>query len=96
MALLLAVGIGAMNSGAVLESRPTRQGVLGQTPQAPGGFPPSPGDAGERAGMGCCALLQGIILTQGSNLHLLRPLHWQAGSLPLAPPGKPYPCHKFP
>ena len=24
-----------------------------------------------------------------SNLHLLCPLHWQVGSLPLAPPGKP-------
>ena len=30
--------------------------------------------------------LQGIFLTQGSNSCLL---HWQAGSLPLAPPGKP-------
>ena len=34
-------------------------------------------------------LLQGIFLTQGSNLHLLRLLHWQVGSLPLAPLGKP-------
>ena len=34
-------------------------------------------------------LLQEIFLTQGSNPHLLRLLHWQAGSLPLAPPGKP-------
>ena len=36
--------------------------------------------------MGCHALLQGIIPTQGLNPHLL---HWQADSLPLAPPGKP-------
>ena len=28
-------------------------------------------------------------LTQGSNLCLLCLLHWQADSLPLAPPGKP-------
>ena len=35
--------------------------------------------------MGCHAL-QGIILTQGLNLHLL---YWQESSLPLAPPGKP-------
>ena len=28
--------------------------------------------------------------TQGSNLRLLSLLHWQAGSLPLAPPGKPH------
>ena len=33
--------------------------------------------------------LQGILPTQGSNPHLLSLLHWQAGSLPLAPPGKP-------
>ena len=39
--------------------------------------------------MGCHFLLQGIdFLTQGSNLHLLRLLHWQVGSLPLVPPGK--------
>ena len=40
--------------------------------------------------MGCHAPLQGIFLTQGSNLHLLGLLHWQADSLPLAPPGNPY------
>ena len=33
--------------------------------------------------------LQGIFLTQGLNLHLLYLLLWQAGSLPVAPPGKP-------
>ena len=33
-------------------------------------------------------LLQGIFQTQGLNSHLLHLLHWQAGSLPLAPPGK--------
>ena len=38
--------------------------------------------------MGCHAFLQGILLTQGSNPHLLCLLHWQEGSLPLAPPGK--------
>ena len=40
--------------------------------------------------MGCHALLQGISLTQGLNPHLLYLLHWQAGSLPLAPPGQLY------
>ena len=34
---------------------------------------------GKNTGVGCHFLLQGIFLTQGSNLHLL---HWQAGSLP--------------
>ena len=43
-------------------------------------------------GMGCHALLQGIFLTQGSNWCFLRLLHWQAGSLSLAPPGKPSNC----
>ena len=35
------------------------------------------------------ALLQGFFPTQGLNPHLLCLLHWQVGSLPLAPPGKP-------
>ena len=45
---------------------------------------------GKNTGVGYHALLQEIFLTQGSNLHLLGLLHWQAGSLPLAPPGKPF------
>ena len=43
----------------------------------------------KNTGVGCHALLQGIFLIQGSSLCLLCLLHWQAGSLPLAPPGKP-------
>ena len=39
--------------------------------------------------MGFHILLQGIFLTQGSNPGLVHLLHWQAGSLPLAPLGKP-------
>ena len=39
------------------------------------------------------ALLQGIFPTQGSNPHLVSLLHWQEGSLPLAPPGKPMRCY---
>ena len=34
-------------------------------------------------------ILQGIFATQGWHLHRLCLLYWQAGSLPLAPPGKP-------
>ena len=45
--------------------------------------------ARQALGMGCHFLLQGIFLTQGSNLGLSCLLHWQVGSLPLAPPGKP-------
>ena len=37
--------------------------------------------------MGQYFLLQGIFPTQGSNLPLLHLLHWQAGALPLVPPG---------
>ena len=44
---------------------------------------------GKNMGVDCYFLLQGIVLTQGSNPSLLSLLHWQAGSLPLAPPGKP-------
>ena len=44
---------------------------------------------GKNTGVCCQALLQGIFLTQGSNKRLLWLLHWQAGFLPLAPPGKP-------
>ena len=42
----------------------------------------------KNTGMGCHALFQGIVSTQGLNPHLLHALHWQVGSLPLAPPGK--------
>ena len=40
--------------------------------------------------MGCHALFQGVFPTQRLNLHLFHLLHWQSGSLPLAPPGKPF------
>ena len=39
--------------------------------------------------MGCQALLQGVFPTQGWNPRLSCLLHWQAGSVPLAPPGVP-------
>ena len=41
---------------------------------------------GENTGVGCYFLLQGIFLTQGSNLHFL---HWEADSLPLSHQGSP-------
>ena len=40
-------------------------------------------------GSGLPFLFHGIFPTQGSNLCLFHLLHWQASSLPLAPPGKP-------
>ena len=43
---------------------------------------------GKDTGVGCHFLFQGIFPTQGSNLCLLRLLHWQLGSLPLVLPGE--------
>ena len=48
---------------------------------------------GKDTGVGCHALLQGIFPTQGLNPGLR---HWQVGSLPLAPPGKPSACSRYP
>ena len=45
------------------------------------------GSPGKNPGVGCHALLQGVFLTQGSNLRLLHLLHWQPGSSPLTPLG---------
>ena len=51
--------------------------------------PVSVGFPGKNAEVGRPALLRGIFPIQGSNLPLLVLLHWQVGSLPLAPTGKP-------
>ena len=42
---------------------------------------------GKNTGVSCHFLLQGIFPTQGSDAHLQCLLHWQVGSLPLAPLG---------
>ena len=44
---------------------------------------------GKNTGVGCHSLLQGIFPVEGLNPHLSCLQHRQAGSLPLAPPGKP-------
>ena len=49
---------------------------------------------GKNTGAGCHAPLQGTFLTQRSNLSLLYLLHWQAGSLPLAPPERRAPFER--
>ena len=43
----------------------------------------------KNTGVGCHFHLQGIFPTQGLNPCLLHLMHWQVGSLPLVPPGKP-------
>ena len=60
------------------------QGLKSTCPLFPWNFP------GKNPGVGYHALFQGIILTQGWNLHLWSLLHWQAGSSPAEPPGKPH------
>ena len=45
---------------------------------------------GKNTRVGCHFLLQGIISTQESNLHLLCLLHWQADSLSLSHLGSPH------
>ena len=44
---------------------------------------------GKNTGIVCQAVLKCIFLTQGLNFYLLSVRHWQAGSLPPAPPRKP-------
>ena len=48
--------------------------------------PLSMGFSSKNTGVGCHGLLQEVFPTQGSNLCSLHFLHWQADSLPLAPP----------
>ena len=45
---------------------------------------------GKNTGVSCHALLQGIFQIHRSNPCLLCLLNWQAGSLPLTPPRKPF------
>ena len=46
--------------------------------------------SGKNTGVGCHALLRGTFPARGQNPCLLSLLHWQAGSLPLVPPEKPF------
>ena len=50
---------------------------------------------GKNTGVGYHFLLQRIFPMQGLNLHPLHLLHWQAGCLPLVPPGKPHKCESW-
>ena len=66
----------------------------GRPEQCPHVLPTSPASVHgnsprKNTGVGCHALLEGIFPIQELNLPLLYLLHWQLGSLPLAPPGKP-------
>ena len=75
-------------SAQLLQSCPTLCDPMDCSPPGPSVH----GDSlGKNTGVGYHALLQGIFPTWGLNLSLLCLLHWQAGSLPLAPPGKSCP-----
>ena len=49
--------------------------------------------SGKNIWASCHFLLQGIFPTQGSNLHLLHPLYWQADFLALCRLGSPHTTH---
>ena len=70
----------------LLQSCPTLCDPMDYTPPGSSVHGDSPG---KNTGVGCHALLQEIFPTQRSNLRPLYLLHWLAGSLQLAPPGKP-------
>ena len=70
----------------MLQLWPTFCDPMDYSPPSSSVYADSPG---KNIGVGFHALLQGIFLTQGLNPRLLCLLHWQADSLPLAPPGKP-------
>ena len=72
--------------GAVTQSCPTLRAHGLQPPRVlyPWDSP------GKNTGVGFHFFLQRIFPTQGSNPRLLRLLHWQVRSLPLAPQGSPF------
>ena len=72
-----------------LQSCPTLCDPMNCSPPGPSRLLSQWDSPGKNTGVGCHALLQGIFLTQRLNWCLLCLLHWQVGSLPLAPPGKP-------
>ena len=76
-----------MYTGAqLLQSCPTLCDSVDCGPQDSSVHGDSPG---KNTGVECHDFLQWIFPTQGLNLHLLGLLHWQVGSLPLVPHGKP-------
>ena len=81
------VKIALFSDDMLFESEHESHSVLSDSLQ-PHGLHSPWNSPGQNTGVGCHALLQGIFPTQGLNWCLLCLLHWQAGSLPLAPPGK--------
>ena len=71
---------------SVVQSCPTLWGPMGCSP--PGSFAHDISQA-RILEWGVISSSRGIFPTQGLNSCLLCLLHWEAGSLPLAPPGKP-------
>ena len=76
---------------AISEGRRSLTGNVIQSSWA--GILPRVYHLGKNTEVGCHFPLQGIFQTQRSNTCLLCLLLWQAGSLALAPPGKPISLH---
>ena len=74
----------------LLESCPTLCNPVDWTIATPPKSPLSMGFSRQEYWSGLPCPPPGIFPTQGSNPCLLRLLRWQAGSLPPAPPGKPF------
>ena len=85
MLFLFNLALGCVCAKA-LQLCPTLCNLMACSPPGSSVLEDSPG---KNTGVGCDSLLQGIFLTQGSNLVLLCLLHWQLSSLPTEPPGKP-------
>ena len=88
----LARGCGSFGSSRLFSSAKSLQLCLTLCDPMDCGLPGSSGPCGfpgKNTRAACHLLLQEVFPTQGLNLHLLHPLLWQAGSLPLAPSGKP-------
>ena len=84
--LLLLLHPHACMSAKLLQSCPT---LCNPTDCSPPGSSAHGDSPGKKTGVGCHALLQGVLPTQGPTPHLSRLLRWQTGPLPPAPPGKP-------
>ena len=70
--------------GKALQSCPTLHDAMDCSPPGSSVHGDSPGKN--------TGVFQGIFLTQGLNPHFLCLMHWQMGSLPLVPLGKPQEC----
>ena len=82
-------GIQNVQSPMIVHARSVMSGSLQPHGLSPARLLCSCDPPGKNTGMGCHALLQGTLLTQGLNPRLFRFPHRQVDSLPLGPLEKP-------